>query len=240
MWFNINKSMEKLPEKYFMGVEFFRVVDPEHPDADGYWACLDAMRGLFDDPAFKQSTPGFYINHITNTDDDNRNSLRVVYHSVDPAKTQKAIEDFLTKNNDKVKLFNSKTSHKADPARSDEPKGEEYEFQSFLSTNTRIFLDVSKSYGQPRLQALVFSYRHFCITQRMSPETVFEIVFTKHSATFKELKAKSLDQQYWTDLTRYFNNNDFGLHFLVNMSAIQESALTIRRCFKKIGFCTIK
>ena len=214
--------MQTLPKKYFMGVEFFRVVDPEHPDADGYWACLDVMRGLFDDPAFRQSTPGFYINHITNTEDDKRNSLRVVYHSIDPAKTQEVIKSFLDKNRGGIELFNSKTSRKPDPAKPDEPQGEEYEFQSFLSTNTQVFLDVSKSYGVPRLQALVFCYRHFCLTQRMSPETIFEMVLNKHSDTFKELKTKSLDGQYWTDLTRHFNKNDFGFHFLVNMSAIQE------------------
>ncbi len=212
-------TIQKLPVKYFMGVEFFRFAGLKPPGTHEYFACLDVMRVLFDHPDFKSSTPGFYISELTN--EDGRNSLRLVYHSIDPTKTQDFIKRFLEENKSSVTLFVSTESRKPQPSA---PENEEYRFQSFLSTNTQVFLEVSQSFGIESLRALVFSYRCNCFPQRIPPEAVFEWTFTKHSECFRQLQSASTDKQYWSDLVHYFNGQDFGLHFLVNMSALQDPA----------------
>jgi len=214
--------MLNLPPKHLIGIEFFRFPDLHSLDCNDYFKCLDFIRPLLDNPDFKNATPGFYINHITNGEDDNLNSLRITYYTINPGGTQDAIQKFVDQNADEITVFNSKCSNRPNK---NEPLQEveniELRFRNFLNTNTQIFLEVVREYGIEPLRKIIYEYRYNFLPQRIPPEVVLGLVFTL-SKYFQQLQNDSLDKQYWKDLVSRFNANDFGLHFLVNMSCVFE------------------
>ncbi|MGD1156451.1 MAG: hypothetical protein ABSA41_11540 [Terriglobia bacterium] len=210
------------PAKYKNSSEFFRFPGLATLDPDAYFRCLDVLRRLFDDPDFKTSTSRFYFNYITNLKDDYLNSLRLVYDAIDPPKAQAAIRAFVEKNKDRIAIFESAWTVRPDatqPWTSEE--GEGARFRNFLYTNSRIFLDVIQKFGVRPIQELIYRYRYDSLAKRVPPENVLGETFGQ-SDYFRKLREVSLDKQYWNDLTHRFNDNDFGLHFLVNMSCVPE------------------
>ena len=214
--------MEKLPSKHLIGIEFFRFPDLRSLDCNDYFKCLDLIRPLLNNPDFKNATPGFYINYITNREDDGMNSLRITYYTINPGETQDAIRKFADQNADKIAIFNSRSSRrlsKNEPLQEIEDK--ELRFRNFLNINTQIFLEVVQEYGIAPLGELIYKYRYESLPQHTPPEVVLKPAFTR-SEYFRQLQDASVDKQYWKDLVSRFNTNDFGLHFLVNMSCVIE------------------
>jgi len=216
-------SQLNLPEKHRLGIEFFRFLNLQALSADGYFECLNIVKPLFNTADFQNSTPGFYINRITNVEDDRGDSVRLTYYTIDPLKTTRAIDSFV-ESNKQVSLFNSKSSNR--PADSSLTAYDENEmrFRNFLNRNTQICLEALEGYGIHAFQELVARYRYDLLPQRIPPELVFEPVFTKHSDYFRKLGDSSLAVQYWKDLVHLHSGNNFGLHFMVNMVAVPESA----------------
>jgi len=213
-----------LPKKHIIGIEFFRLSNLHPLSAEDYFTCLNLIKPLFKNLDFQASTPGFYINRITNIDDDHGDSLRLTYYTIKPSKTLEVINLFVD-NNRKIALFPSKNSKRPSTNTPfSEPDEKELRFRNFLNRNTQICLEVLENYGIHSFQELVVRYRYDLLPQRVPPELIFEPVFTKYSDYFKKLKDNSLDVQYWKDLVHLHAGNNFGLHFMVNMVAVPESA----------------
>ncbi len=213
----------QLPKKYLGGREFFRLADSQTLDMQKYFLCLRFLQPLFKKSEFKNSTPGFYINFVT-VPDDNGNCVRLQYYTINPANILQLILDFISENKDNISIFESKETFRPDPNQPlEEPDEKGYKFQNFLNTNTQIVLDVLENYGEQSLQKLVYDYRYIHLPQRTPPEAIFESVFIQHSSFFRKLKNKNLEKEYWQGLTHLFNGVDYGLHFLINLIAVQES-----------------
>lgn len=216
--------MINLPEKHLLGVEFFRFSDLKPLSADGYFKCISLLRPLLRSSSFRVSTPGFYINRITNLEDDKGDSLRLTYYTTNVSGTLKSMDDFVKNSSNGILIFSTKSSSRPDLNKEmDSVGGDELRFRNFLNRNTQICLDVLENFGEHSLQELVTTYRHIYLPQRFPPETIFGPAFDKHSNYFQELKKVSLDHQYWIDLVSLHRGSDFGLHFMVNMIAVPET-----------------
>lgn len=212
-----------LPEKHTLGIEFFRFSNLQPLNADDYFKCLNLIKPLFKNSDFQAATPGFYINRITNIEDDHGDSVRLTYYTVNPLETIRAINDFATTNKE-VSLFNSKNSNRPGNTSLTEYDGNEMKFKNFLHRNTQICLEALEGYGISSFQELVARYRYDLLPQRIPPELILEPIFVKHSNYFNKLKDNSLALQYWEDLVYLHPGNNFGLHFMVNIVAMPESA----------------
>ena len=214
--------MHAVPSEHCHGIEFFRQPDLKSLDPEPYFACIAALRPLFAQPQFASATPGFYLNYIT-VPDDGGNCLRLTYYTVAPRETQPAIQEFVNQRPGGLAIFQSEWTLRADanqPLASFE--GEELRFRNFLATNTRIVLDLLESYGSAPLQERVRRYRHVDLAQRIAPEASLGPVFLQFSATLREMDAQA-KPEYWRSLVHLFSGRDFGLHFLVNMLAVEEA-----------------
>jgi hypothetical protein len=218
-------GINMLPKNHQLGIEFFRFPNLETLDPDkGYFDCIDLLRPLFEEDDFRKSTPGFYINYITD-EDDKKNSMRLTYYSIDAVKTHKAILNFIERNKDKIAIFFSKKGTvRPDKKELQSYEGEEFRFRNFLNAYTKIALDLLKNYGRQQARELVFLYRHYFLPNKIRPESIMGTIFVNYSDFFKQLKDSSLDKQFWEDLVHNFHGKDFGLHFLVNMMAVREGA----------------
>ena len=216
--------LNSLPKEHQLGIEFFRFPDLESLDPDKYFDCIELIRPLFESPDFKNSTPGFYINYITD-EDDKKNSVRLTYYSLDATETYKAVANFVEKNKDKIKIFFSqKGTVRPDKKEFQTHEGEELRFRIFLNTYTKIALDLLKNYGRQPSMELIYFYRHYFLPHKVPPEPILGIIFNNYSNFFKQLKNSSLDKQFWNDLVHNFGaGRGPGLHFLVNMMAVKES-----------------
>ena len=215
--------IDDLPKNHSLGLEFFRLSNLQPLSTDGYFECINKLRPLFKDADFIASTPGFYLNMITNVDDDHGNSVRLTYYTTNPAASLKAIHDFAV-NNEEIAIFESTHSNRPNPASPLDAHGQdELRFRNFLNRNTQIFLDVLEYYGERPFQELVARYRYDLLPQRIPPEQHFGPVFEKHSRSFRELKDASFDDLYWRDLVHLHPPTNYGLHFMVNMAAVRES-----------------
>jgi hypothetical protein len=227
--------MYDLPKEHLTGIEFFRLSDLKPLSVEGYFKCLDQLRPLLKSSEFSKSTPGFYINHITNVDDDKGNSVRLTYYTVNPTETLKTISDFM-RSNKEVAIYNSKHSSRPEAAtRLSLHEDEELQFRNFLNVNTQIALELFVSCREA-FPALVYSYRHFLFPSRISPELIFEPILSKYSPYFKRLKDKSLDKRYLSDLGHCYPGKSPNLHFLVNMTAVEENYTYDPRFFEKDWF----
>lgn len=216
--------MHDLPQKHSFGTEFFRFSDLKPLSTDDYFKCLNLLSSLFRHPGFIASTPGFYINRRTNVTEDSGNSVRLTYFTTSPNDSLKTIHDFVS-NNKEIALFDSKESSRPEPNTSLPSVDDELmRFRNFLNSNTCICLEVLESFGEHALQELVTLYRYDSLPQRLPPEFIFGNVFSEHSASFRKLKETSRDVQYWRDLVHLHLGSNFGLHFMVNMIAVPESA----------------
>jgi len=215
--------MITLPSHHSLGLEFFRLSDLQPLSADGYFKCLKLLRPLFTNATFTASTPGFYLNRITNTKDDQGNSVRLTYYTTDPSRSLKAILEFVEENGN-VALFESKDSNRPNPdAPLNEHDDPELRFRNFLNRNTQICLDALESYGPHSFQELVTHYRYVFLSNRVPPKQIFGPVFEAHSEYFRKLREQALDEQYWHDLVHVHPPQNYGLHFMVNMLAVIES-----------------
>ena len=215
--------MPSLLEPHTGGVEFFRFLDLKSLDAAGYFIVFDRIMPLLRDPEFNTVTPAFYINYITNPD-DNQNSLRITYFTTNPPRTLEILNTYVQNHKSPIVLFESVwTSQPTTESELGVPDAEELRFRNFLGTNTKIAMDVIENYDLEEFRDLVYQYRHTDLANKVSPKKVFGEIFTLHSPYFRELEDKGLGEQYWKDLTHLFNGRDFGLHFLVNMMVIPEA-----------------
>jgi hypothetical protein len=223
-YIGLKTVMIDLPRNHSLGLEFFRFCDLRPLSADGYFKCLNLLKAMFKDGAFAASTPGFYLNRITNTNDDHGNSVRLTYYTTDPSASLNAIQNFVAANNE-LAIFESNDLNRPDPAsRLDTPDDPQLRFRNFLNRNTQICLDVLEGYGPHSFQELVTYYRYVFLPQRTPPEKIFGAVFQTHSDYFRRLREQSLDTQYWQDLVHLHPAQNYGLHFMVNMLAVLESA----------------
>jgi len=214
--------MDVIPTKHSTGVEFFRLKKLQPLNADEYFKCLNVIKSLFKRADFCASTPGFYFNRITNTNDDKGNSFRLTYYTTDPVKTLESIHNFADNNNE-IAIFESSDSNRPSANSLSEHDAEELRFRNFLNRNTKICLEILESYGEHSFQETVTWYRYIGLSQKIHPKLVFGPIFEKHSKYFNELKKNSLDDQYWEDLVFIHKGKNFGFHFMVNMLAVPES-----------------
>ncbi|KPJ70760.1 hypothetical protein AMJ51_01050 [Microgenomates bacterium DG_75] len=219
--------MNKIPGLNQIGKEYFRLPDQKSLEGDKYFDCIDRLRPLFSNPDFMVSTPGFYLNWITNTKkdgDDDKNSLRLTYLSINPLKSFKVIEDFERTNLKEIKIYDSKTKIRSDREEILMPNRNSPRFMNFLNINTQIALDLLRNYGRHQTKDLVYNYRNKWAESFLngpSPKSELEAIFLANSDYFRNLKKESLDNQYWDDLVHDFGRSDgIGLHFLVNMIGI--------------------
>lgn len=232
--------MNIIPRQCLIGIEYFRLPDLESLWGDKYFDCMDELRPLFKKVVFQKTTPGFYLNLITNRiedEDDDKNSLRLTYFTTDVVKTFKSMDDFVKENNDKIKIYHSdKTTSRPIGQDLSEFNEERLRFWQFLSNNCQIGLDLLKNYGRTPSQRLVWEYRTHYLLNRIRPKSIFELILNKYSPYFNELKQNNLDEQFWQDLVNYFSaSKDFGLHFLVNMTGFNDPSYD-ERIFREDWF----
>jgi len=200
------------------GVIFLRFSDLKGLDVNRYFDCLRAVKPLLESSDFTDSTPGFYINYITNS--EGGNSVRLTYFTENEAKTKNAIEDFLNANS-KIVLFSSHDSKESQKGNIAEGYGgENLRFRRFLNTYTQIGLDLL-DYDILYSRRLVAEYRLTYSTQKISPKPLFEPAFNKHSKFFCQLDSFDIEQ-LWKDLNFWHPIKISGYvadwtHFLVNM-----------------------
>jgi hypothetical protein len=213
--------INRTPKQHLLGKEYFRLPDLESLEGDRYFDCIDFLRPLFEKPDFLESAPGFYLNWITNLTqdgDDNKNSVRLTYFTINPSKTTEVIKNFENENSDKIKIYDSKTKERPigkDLIDFDEKQNR---FWQFLNDYTKISLDLLENYGRESSRKLVWEFRTCHLLERKLPKPFLEPVFSQNSEYFRKLKEFSLNEQFWKDLVYNFGpGNGFGLHFLVNM-----------------------
>ena len=225
-----------LPKKHLNGRVFFSIPGLQLLTPEKYLDCIKLLKPLFKMPDFRDITPGFYINYIKDENVPN-GGLRLNYYTVNATETIKAIEDYASENSEKIVLFKRENADTNKPPEeyNDGDNEKELRFRNFLNTNTQIALDVLESFEQP-FRVLVYHYRHFLLPNKMPPELVFEPTFSKYSDVFRKLKNASLDTYYWKDLIYYHGENRVGLHFLVNMVAVDENYTYDSRFFKEGWF----
>lgn len=200
------------------GVKFFRFSNLQPLNINGYFSCLNLIKPLFERQDFKDSTSGFYINYITNSEDGN--SVRLTYFTNNKAETSRAIKNFLNTNSNIV-LFPSKDSYESGKGNIAEGYGgENLRFRRFLNAYTQIGLDLL-GYNILYSRRLAAEYRLNYSTQKISCKPLFESAFTKHSKFFNQLDTSSIEQ-LWKDLNFWhtIKNTNYvadWAHFLVNM-----------------------
>lgn len=217
--------MNDLSAKHLLEKEYFRFSDLESLDAGGYFDCLDILKSLLRDPDFKKSTPGFYINYVTNMvedDDDGKNSVRLTYFTIDTYKTLKLIGNFEKTNRDKIRIYHSKTTERPNKNNVSLCTEEELRFRKFLNSYTQIGLDLLENFGRLCTRRLVATYRFDCHPHTpewvIRPKPFFEPVFNKHSEFFRELNDGYFTEQLWEDLERSERGpRGIWLHYFVNM-----------------------
>jgi len=210
--------MNDLSAKHLLGKEYFRFSSLESLDANRYFDCLNILKSLLRDPDFKKSTPGFYINYITNSiedGDDGKNSIRLTYFTIDTSKTLELIENFEKTNSDKIRIYHSKTTERPNKNSASLCTEEELRFRKFLNAYTQIGLDLLENFGRLCTRRLVATYR-FNDFPLPSPKSFFKSVFYKHSEFFRQLNNIYSAQQLWEDLDRK-DSRGVWVHFLVNM-----------------------
>jgi len=213
--------LNKIPKQHLLGKEYFRLPGLESLEGDKYFDCIDFLRPLFEKLDFQESTPGFYLNFITNQledGDDGKNSVRLTYFSISPSKTIEVIKNFENKNSDKIKIYDSKTKERPIKKKLIDFDEKQNKFWQFLNNYTKIGLDLLENYGREPSRKLIWEYRTCHLLERKFPKPFLEPVFSQNSEYFRKLKESSLDEQFWKDLVYNFGpGNGFGLHFLVNM-----------------------
>lgn len=215
----------KIPKQHQLGKEYFRLPDMETLYGNKYFDCIDFLRPLFRESNFKKYTPGFYLNFITNRvedGDDGKNSVRLTYFTINPIKTFEAIENFNKSNKNKIRIYESRTKERPIGKGLINFDENQNRFWQFLNDYTQIGLDLLENYGRESSQKIIREYRFYHLLQRKSPEPFLGPIFFKNSQYFRELKKYSLDKEFWKNLTYYFGNSNFGLHFLVNMMGLKE------------------
>lgn len=218
--------INKVPRQHRLGKEYFRLLDLETLEGDRYFDCIDCLRPLFEKPNFQEFTQGFYLNQITNLmqdGDDNKNSVRLTYFSINPSKTIEVIKNFEKENSNKIKIYDSKTKERPSDDNLIDFDEKQSEFWQFLNDYTQVSLDLLKNYGREASQKLIWEYRTCHLLERKLPKPFLEPVFSQNSEYFRKLKESSLNEKFWKDLVHNFGpGNGFGLHFLVNMMGFND------------------
>ena len=196
--------MHNLTIDNLFGRAFLRCLDLR--PIEGYFNCLNLIKPLLENPNFKSSTPGFYLNVS-----DELNSVRLSYFTNNKTETERVIREFLNGNSN-ISLF-----------RCEEPcvvkisegyGGEELKFRKFLNTYTHIGLDLL-DYDILYSRRLVAEYRLTYSPQRIPCRPLFEPAFSKHSSFFNQLDSSAV-RQLWKDLDYWHSGGDWA-HMLVNM-----------------------
>jgi len=220
--------INRIPRQHILGKEYFRLPDLESLAGDRYFDCVDLLRPLFNRKDFQESTPGFYLNLITNIledGDDGKNSVRLTYFSVNPSKTIEIIKNFEHQNENKIKIYESKTADRPLEKQLVDYSEEANKFWQYLNDCTKTGLDLLKNYGRESSQRLIWEYRSYHLLNRKLPKPFLEPIFNQNSEYFRRLRKNSLDEQFWQDLVRDFGpGNGFGLHFLVNLMGLNDPA----------------
>ncbi len=207
------------------GIEFFRFSDLQSLSVDKYFSCLNLIKLLFEREDFKNSTAGFYLNHIANEhpNDDGGISVRLTYFTTN-GETLEVIKNFIDKNQD-IKIYPSgdrKDAHSG----SISSLGEELRFRNFLNTYTQIGLDLSGNDTLLHFRNLISQYMSNYFPRRESGKALFEILFNSYSNFFKNLEDIKRDQ-LWVDLMYCNSSSECYPHFLANMFVITDSGIII-------------
>jgi hypothetical protein len=99
---------------------------------------LMAIRPLLEDAAFIASTPGCFLNRISNRNDDSGNPVRLTYYTIDPGRSLNAVRDFVNAVTE-LAIFESKDSNR--PNANDALgvcSSDELRFRNFLNRNSLV------------------------------------------------------------------------------------------------------
>ena len=226
---------------YPFGVLFFRFSDLQGLDVNRYFNCLRSIKPLLlENSDFRDSTPNFYINYITNGDDDGGNSVRLTYFTNNETETRKAIQNFLFSDaNNDVRLFCSRDCkvNIVGNAASGNTE-EELRFRIFSNIYTRIGLDLLDKNILRDFRPILASYMSELAAQlrasgfsteekEIDAESHFNSFFNEHSDFFKNDLDDSKREQLWRDL-RYCPRSSLDFpHFLSNMFAVLDNGRLI-------------
>ena len=147
--------INKIPRQHLLGKEYFRLPDLGSLEGARYFDCIDFLRPLFEKPDFQESTPGFYLNWITNLTqdgDENKNSVRLTYFTISPSKAIEVIKNFEKENSDKIKIYDSKTKERPIEKGLIDFDEKQNRFWQFLNDYTKISLDLLENYGRESSQ----------------------------------------------------------------------------------------
>jgi len=214
--------MNNPTNKDVFGVVFFRFSDQRGLNPTQYFDCLRALEPLLRNRAFEDSTSGFYINYITNS--EGGNSIRLTYFTNDDKKTMKEIEDFCVANPN-ISLFSSADSKRNEGGNAiSGDAAEELRFRIFSNVYTHIGLDLLDPALLPSFLQILASYMSNFLrmiqASGFSPEekvidakSFFGNFFNKNSGFFKNELSDSQKEQLWKDLAYCSAQNICFPHF---------------------------
>ena len=229
--------MNNLTNDNPFSVLFFRFADLQGLNVNRYFQCLRSIKPLLlENPDFKDSTPGFYVNRRTN-EDDMGNSVRLTYFTSNEIKTRKAIQDFISANNN-LRLFCAKECRVdvRGNAISGDPN-EELRFRMFANTYTNIGLDLLDQNVLLTFRNLVADHmKEFLIVsiskfrtfpppeplEEINAEPLLSPFLIRNSKFFREKLDASKRKQLWKDLIYCRSREICFPHFLANMFAVSD------------------
>lgn len=219
------------------GVLFFRFSDLQGLVVNRYFKCLRSIKPLLlENSDFKDSTPGFYINWITNKNDDGGISVRLTYFTNDEMKTKRAIQNFLLSSaNNNIRLFCSKDCRvNITGNAASEDAEEELRFRIFSNVYTHIGLDLLWQDVLSAFRPIVASYMlkfstllrnsGFSLKEKeISAKDFFNHFLNKYSNFLKDELDSPKRNQLWKDLSYCPRSSLCFPHFLANMFAISDN-----------------
>ncbi len=181
----------------------------------GYFECLKLIRPLLDRFDVSNAIPGFYIN--ISSGKRHVDAVRLTYFAFDPKETKNEIDIFLGKNSHVQSL----PVEDFDDAKYKEPIEasiaitgvDEKRDRVFANTYTHIGLDLLANFGELCTRRLIATYRleHFPL---LFAQPFFEVIFSKHSEFFRQLRDDYPKESLWDDLSLF---NHKRIHMFVNM-----------------------
>ena len=209
------------------GIVFFRLANLHGLNVSEYFTCLRNMKPLFENSDFLVVTPSFYINRITNVEDDRSNSLRLTYFAKDELKTKEVIKNFLDTNQD-IRVFPSLDSKEGQVGNAaSEDNDEELRFRIFAGVYSSIGLDLLEPQALSQFRNILSNYiaRFWDRETRIPPEETFSSFFDKNSSFFKDELDNTQRTQLWEDLTFCPRSSLCFPHFLINMFAVLDNGV---------------
>ena len=174
----------------------------------GYYVTLDLIRPLLEKPTWKENITGYYINVFGEF-----NRVRLSYFSPYVEIPKQITQEFI-RQTELVQM--TEIEEPCHLSISDGYGGEELRFRRFLSTYTRVGLDIM-AFDLTNSRRLLAVFRWQIMRARMDYQSFFQGTFTLQSPFFRAMTEQE-KRQFWLDLNHWPNPLQVDwAHFLVNM-----------------------